>query len=332
MLDGENRRNFEKMLENQVEGKQLMSKVKVTIGLCVKNSEKTLSRCLESILNQNYPKDLLEIIVVDGESKDKTVEIAAKLILSSGISSKLYSDKGKGLGTARQIVLDNADGKYIVWVDSDVAICENFIKSQVEFMENNPQMGIAFGRYIHNKNFNTSLPATLESLSKYVSSSEFQRIRKSRGLPPNDASIFRVDAARQVTGFDKNIKGASEDEDIIIRMKEKGWLFFVNEKAEFYAHLRENWHDLLLERMWFGYGKHYLGHKHKGLHVCMYSIPLVHFYIGIKVGLKAYKLTLSKKSFLIPLAYVFMTIAWWFGFIKAHIKGYGHKKWQVQLC
>ena len=302
------------------------SKIKITIGLCVKNSERTLRNCLESIINQNCPKQLMEIIVVDGGSKDKTMEIAASMILDSAIPSKFYSDKGKGLGTARQMVLDNTNSKYVVWVDGDVIISKDFVKNQAEYMEQNPHVGVATGKYIHNNDAHNTLPAMLQSLSKYVTSVEYTPAREQRGIPPNDTSIYRVKASKQVRGFDKNIRGASEDEDIIIRMRKKGWFVSVNEKAKYYTFLRRTWQSLWIERVWFGYGKHFLGHKHRDLHVCMYSIPLVYFYLGFKVGVKAYKLTLQKKSFLLPLAYVFMTLAWWFGFIKAHIEGYGHKK------
>lgn len=292
----------------------------------MKNSERTLENCLERVINQEYPKELMEIIVVDGGSKDKTMEIATNMISNSGILLKFYSDKGKGLGTARQIVLDNTDSKYVVWVDSDVLISKDFVKNQVEFMEQNPQVGVATGKYIFGKDSYTTLPAVLQSLSKYVTSIEYTPTREQRGIPPNDASIYRVKASEQVGGFDKKIKGASEDEDIIIRMRKKGWFVSVNEKAKYYAFLRRTWQSLWIEGVWFGYGKHFLGHKHRDLHVCMYRIPLVYFYVGFKVGVKAYKLTLQKKSFLLPLAYVFMTLAWWFGFIKGHIEGYGHEK------
>jgi len=304
---------------------QSSSKTKITLGLCVKNSERTLKNCLERILDQNYPKGLIEIIVVDGGSKDKTMKIATSMISNSGVLSKFYSDNGKGLGSARQIVLDNTNSKYVVWVDSDVLISKDFVREQVEFMEQNPQVGVATGKYIY-REAQSTLPAMLESLGKYVGSIEFTNTREHRGLPPNDASIYRVKSSKQVGGFDEKIKGASEDEDIIIRMRKKGWLIAVNEKAKYYAFPRETWQDLWIERSWFGYGKHYLGHKHRDLRVCRRSIPLIFFFVGFRVGLKAYKLTLQKKSFLLPLVYVFTTIAWWFGFIKGHIEGYGHER------
>jgi len=156
-----------------------------------------------------------------------------------------------------------------------------------------------------------------------VGSCQFKET-SARGLPPNDASVYRVQAARRVGGFDTHIRGAAEDEDIILRMRKVGWLISVNREAKFFAYTRQTWHDVWTEAAWFGYGKHYLGHKYQGLHVCMYRIPLINFYVGIKVSLKAYRLTSQPKSFLLPLAYVFSTIAWWFGFMKADLEGYGH--------
>jgi glycosyltransferase involved in cell wall biosynthesis len=47
----------------------------ISIVIPTYNSEKTIEACLESIVNQNYPKDKIEVIIVDGGSKDKTIKI-----------------------------------------------------------------------------------------------------------------------------------------------------------------------------------------------------------------------------------------------------------------
>jgi len=305
--------------------KQTRPRIKITIGLCVKNSERTIEKCLESIINQEYPHELMKMIVVDGGSRDKTVQFAKSLISRSDIVSKFYSDNGEGLGLARQIVLDNTCSKYVAWVDSDVILSKHFVKKQIEFMEQNPQVGVATGKFIYRKDFHTTLPASLQSLDKYIASMEFAHTKEYRGLPPNDASVYRIAASKEVGGFDENIRGASEDEDIIIRIRERGWLLSVNQEAKFYAFPRETFQSLWIEGSWFGYGKHYLGHKYRDLHVCMRNMPFIFFFVGFKQGLKAYKLTLQKKSFLLPLVYVFVKVAWWFGFIKGHKEGYGHE-------
>jgi len=303
---------------------------KITIGLCMKNSEKTIKNCMESIINQDYPKELAELILVDGGSKDRTIEIAKEMISKVGISSRLFFDNGKGLGFARQMVLDSTDRKYVVWVDSDVAISKDFVTNQVTFMAESPDVAVATGKSVFQANIAYTLPALLQGLSKYVGSVEFKQTKNYRGLPPNDASIYRVEAARQVGGFDKKIKGASEDEDLFLRMREKGWSLRVNTKAEFYAVPKDTWQSLWTEVSWFGYGTHYLNHKREDSRALVRKIPIISFIGGLKVGLKAYRLTLRKESLLMPFSYVFASVAWWFGYIRAHEEGYGHEEFSAK--
>lgn len=298
----------------------------ITIGLCVKNAARTIEECLKSIINQSYPKKLITIVIVDGKSKDKTVETIRSVLLNSGMHHIFFSDKGAGLGVARQIVFKNTPDKYIVWVDGDAVIHEDFIRNQVEFMEHHPEVCVATGAYIHKSDVHANLSASIESIGKHVGSAIGLSAKAKRGLPPNDVSIYRVDALKQVKGFDINIRGASEDEDVISRMRRIGWIVAVNEQARYHVFLRATWQDMWAERVWFGYGQHFLGHKDKSMHVCMYHNPLINFYSGFKSGIQGYKLTSEKKSFLFPPYNVLVTAAWWQGYIKAHMEGYGHQK------
>lgn len=299
--------------------------VSVTVGLCVKDAERTIEGCLKSIINQSYPKTSITVIVVDGKSKDKTIEIIKSVLSDSGIRHFFLSDEGAGLGVARQIVFRNTKDKYIVWVDGDAVIHKDFIRNQVEFMEYHSRVCVATGAYIHKGGVNSNLPAAIESISKYVGSVIGLSVQAKRGLPPNDVSIYRVDALRQVNGFDINIRGASEDEDVIDRMRQIGLLVAVNGLAKYTVFPRETWQGLWAERVWFGFGQHFLGHKDKSAHVCIYHIPLINFYSGVRSGIQGYKLTSEKKCFLFPVYNVFTTAAWWRGYVRAHMAGYGHK-------
>jgi glycosyltransferase involved in cell wall biosynthesis len=266
----------------------------------------------------------MDLIFVDGQSKDKTVEIAKQAILTSGIMSKFFSDNGMGLGVARQAVVENTDSRYIVWVDADARVFEDFVEKQVEFMEKNPRVCVATGRFIRRKDAHVGLPASLESLRKYVCSQASFPAQGDRDIPPNDTSIYRVEALKQVGGFDTNIRGASEDQDVISRMRKKGWVVRVNDQAKCYVVSRGTWQSVWTRYVWYGYGGHFLGHKTKNLHFLMYNIPLVHFLDGFRLGVKAYRLTSERESFLFPLCNAFLAAGRWYGYAKAHIEGYGH--------
>jgi len=78
------------------------------------NSSKSLAKCLSSIIVQKYPKDLIEIIVVDGGSVDSTIEIAKNY----GVD-KILSNPLKTAETAKAIGVNAASGDLVVFIDSD---------------------------------------------------------------------------------------------------------------------------------------------------------------------------------------------------------------------
>lgn len=96
----------------------------VSIIVPVYNSEKSLERCLDSILGQTYKK--IEIILVNDGSTDSSVEICKEYeTIDSRI--QLISIENSGVANARNKGIDIATGDYISFVDSDDAIDENFI-------------------------------------------------------------------------------------------------------------------------------------------------------------------------------------------------------------
>jgi glycosyltransferase involved in cell wall biosynthesis len=286
-----------------------VANTKVTIGLCVRNSEKTVEKTIYSIINQRYPKELLQLIVVDGCSEDKTISILNRLISKVNLHAEIYSDNGRGLGVARQIVVANAKGKYLIFIGADVELLDDFLQKQVEFLQQNPQVGISAGRHMYKKG---GLISAVWSLHNYAVKFGY------------DALVCRFDAVKQVGGFDEQIRGAAEDQDLIMRIKAKGWTIAINDEARFYHACRENLRDFWNEQAWYGYGSHYLDHKTNNTVPLWRNIPAGSFIHGLKLSLQAYESTRERISFLIPLQMVFGNVAWWFGYLKSHLNGYGH--------
>lgn len=304
--------------ETSVTESSSKAKVEVTIGVCVKNSEKTIGRAIQSVVDQDYPSELMEVVVVDGDSKDRTLSIVTKTLSKGGRNVRIYSDRGGGLGKARQIVVENAHGSYIIWVDGDVVLLKDLVKRHVEFLRKNPRVGVAVGEYV---NLGGTLVASLQSLRKHA---VYSGHTPKRGVPPPDANgaIYLVQAVRDVGGFDQNIKGAGEDLDLIMRIVRNGWLFCLNRRAKFRHAFKDTWRDLWAEQFWFGYGHHYLKHKHKDLISLWRSAPPLSFPFGLKRASDAYRLTSKKKSFLLPLLFLFENVGMWCGFMRGHLNHY----------
>lgn len=90
----------------------------VSIIVPVYNVEKYLATCLRSILQSGLKEDELQIVVVDDETPDNSMAIANDFA-SKHPFIKVISQKNKGLGGARNTGIENADGQYLMFLDSD---------------------------------------------------------------------------------------------------------------------------------------------------------------------------------------------------------------------
>ena len=303
--------------------------VKVTIGLCAKNSEETVGRAIESIVDQDFPHEPLEAIFVDDGSEDGTLSILSDYAAKMDMPTFVFSSEWRGLGAARQTVVDKARGEYIVWVDSDIILPKDHVRKQVEFMEQNPKVGAARGVDAHDwlikdgiQNPKEINPVQfLEYLGRLNYIYEKDAFESRRDVLGVGGGIYRSKAIKEVGGFDRQIRGAGEDNDITARMKKAGWLLYLN-RAEFYQTFRKTWKALWDQYFWYGYGAHYVYHKHKGLITLWHWIPVVAFASGIRRSIKAYKVTRRKAAFLSSFHFAFKKLAWCLGFAKSHMNKY----------
>ena len=88
----------------------------VSILVPVYNVEEYLEECLNSLINQSFSD--IEIIIVNDGSTDKSRLIAEKYCKKDK-RIKLVNQDNRGLGAARNVALSHAQGKYVVFVDSD---------------------------------------------------------------------------------------------------------------------------------------------------------------------------------------------------------------------
>jgi glycosyltransferase involved in cell wall biosynthesis len=297
--------------------------VMVTVGLCVKNAASLVKNAVASLCNQTYPAQNIELIVVDGNSKDGTLQII-KNTLKAPLAKLQIFNESSGLGIARQMVVQSARGKYIVWLDADMTLASNYLQNQVAYMEQHPKVGIAGGKY--NIHIGYGLAADLENIVYAVDSvyGEKGKASKFGYLPGAEGAIYRVEAVREVGGFDTKINGAAEDTEMAYRVRAKGWLM-AHTKETFTESTRANWKSLWNQYVWYGKGAHYIYHKDPNSLNIIQMTPMAGFLAGALRSPGAYMLTHKKSFMLLPLHYTYKRVAWLFGFINAHLSGYGHK-------
>jgi len=282
----------------------------VTVGVCVKNAEDIINLALSSIAKQSYPHDSMELVVVDDGSTDNTFRILNDFASKTDIKTRVYESGGKGLAFSRQMVIDNSKGDYVVWVDADHELLEDSIRKHMEFMEDNPNVAAACGNEIFR---GETLVATLESMSIAVKN------RISSTAVDVGGGVFSLNALRKVGGFDTRLRGAGEDVEVVQRMMKTGMKVY-RDQAEFYHNHRRTWKALWDEYFWWGYGMHYVAHKHKKLRFPATRIPLLAFLRGLNYSAEVYVFYRHKKAFLLPFQYFFKNLSFCLGYLSSHLK------------
>ena len=96
----------------------------VSVVICVRNGEKCVADCIESLLNQTYGD--FEIVMVDDASNDRTVEIIRRF--KDQRIKCLRNKEWLGIPKSRNTGLEHAVGKYIFFTDADCTVSKDWIE------------------------------------------------------------------------------------------------------------------------------------------------------------------------------------------------------------
>jgi glycosyltransferase involved in cell wall biosynthesis len=108
----------------------------ISIVIPTLNCEKLLKQCLESIENQDYPKNKIEIIIADGGSKDNTLKTARKY------TRKIFSNPLKTAEAGKAVGVKKAKNDLIAFIDSDNILPEkDWLKKMVKPFEDDEIVG-----------------------------------------------------------------------------------------------------------------------------------------------------------------------------------------------
>lgn len=105
----------------------------VSVIIPCRNEEKFIGVCLDSVLMQDYPKDRMEILIVDGMSIDRTRNIVTDYVNKYAFV-KLFDNPRKIVPTAMNIGIENCLGSIIIRMDAHVRYPQNYVEKCVEYL------------------------------------------------------------------------------------------------------------------------------------------------------------------------------------------------------
>lgn len=137
--------------------------MKLSIVIPAYNVAKYISKCLDSLLDQDLDCSSYEIIVVNDGSKDNTLEITQSYV-ENHRNIKVIDKKHSGVGSARNAGIDNAIGRYIYFIDADDYLISNVLNLLITSIENNNLDILTFDSKIISKTEDFYPPKNIENL------------------------------------------------------------------------------------------------------------------------------------------------------------------------
>lgn len=180
----------------------------ISVTICAYNEEKRIESCIESALRNNVE----EVIVVDGNSTDRTVELVEKY---EGV--KLIKAQ-KGLATQRQIGIENAKCPYVAVVDADDKLEDNCFEILLKEMLEHKFDAIQ-ARHL-TREAKTYWEKAMDSAVFQITNVDVPTECNMVGRPV----IHTAESLKACGGFDPFFNGGGNDDtDIAIRLKMKGY-------------------------------------------------------------------------------------------------------------
>ncbi|MFC1658442.1 glycosyltransferase [Candidatus Omnitrophota bacterium] len=210
----------------------------VSIIIPAFNEEKYIGSCLESITQLDYPRQLMEVIVVDNGSTDKTAAIAksfdCRLEVLPSVNVAALRNKGAGI----------AKGEVLFFLDADCIVSQNWVREALSVLER-PEVGVVGSTHY----LTPQKSSWVEEAWKYNRRSRegFVSWVSSKNL------IIKKAYFEKLSGFEQNLS-SSEDWEFCLRMhKELGLRVYSSSVvAVTHCKLRETLADFFRKELWYG--------------------------------------------------------------------------------
>lgn len=259
----------------------------VSIIIINYNGKSYLEKCLESIKKIKY--DNLEIIVVDNNSTDGTMEFLAQNYPSI-ITLKL--DKNYGFAKPNNMAAKIAKGDFLLFLNNDTEVTPNFLTELVQVLVGNDQIGICQSLLLKPNGEIDSSGDFIDTIGVVYNSKEpidkIREISSARGA----SMIIRKELFLDLGGFDEQFFVSFEDVDLGWRTWIKGYKVVINPKSVVYHHGGKT-HDSIKDEISFHGLKNQLSMKITNFEM-KYSISsLLKFFIIF--GIRELKILLDYK-------------------------------------
>jgi succinoglycan biosynthesis protein ExoA len=238
---------------------------KLSVVVPVRNEEKFIARTLEFLLNQDYPKDKVEILVGIAESRDRTVEVVGEIAQRDDRVIPFQNPFSLSSG-ARTLGAKMATGEIVIYVDGHVWIDNDQIyKNTVRLLADQQVSILSRPQFLdtpENSPFQSAVSLARKSAIGHGLDSTIYTAEEKYVDPTSSGATYRKDVFNRVGYFDPNFD-ACEDVEFNYRCSQAGFKSFISMKVAVYYYPRSSLKALSNQMIRYGIGRFRLARKHR---------------------------------------------------------------------
>lgn len=202
-------------------------KVVVSIVIPVRNEERYIADCLESLLIQTYPRNKMEWIVVDGCSTDQTADIVRKYVKQYPNLVRIVENPNKTVPYAMNLGIQKSVGEYIVRLDAHAAYERNYISKCVEVLIKTGAENVGGVAKTEGRGFVGGAIAKMLSSKFGVGNSQFRTSGKDGYVDTVPFGAFKREVFEKWGGYDERLT-RNQDNEMNFRIRKNGGKIFMS--------------------------------------------------------------------------------------------------------
>lgn len=278
---------------------------KVTVIIPSYNEEKYIARCLDSILASDCPLELIEVLVCDGMSSDRTPDIIKEYSVQNANIKYLVNEK-KTAPYAVNLGIKQAMGDLILFLGAHSELSVNYIRKCAEVLDEKPDVYCVGGVLKnHSEDEKTQAIAAAMSSPFGVGSAHFRTGLKSGYADTVAFGLYRREVFEKVGLLDEELT-RNQDDEFNYRLIKNGLKIWLTNKTHVVYYVRSSLPKLFRQYYQYGYWKVYVNRKHKAittsrqlvpmffvLYLLLFPLPVIlggRFLIAYQIGLDLYVL------------------------------------------